>query len=267
MKDYAVSLAVSQQGMDQKRNILREYIQSYALSLLQKSGVFQAWAFVGGTALRFLYDLPRFSEDLDFSLEKPFEKDFEDVLKFLKDELNAAGYNVEVSCRVQKTVQSAMVRFSGLLYETGISPLKDQKMSIKIEIDTHPPDGAACVTKLINRYMPISFLSYDIPSLFSGKIHALLSRPYTKGRDFYDVCWYVSKFKDLTPNMIFLCNALKQTGWERDLPTARDWKNYVADAVEQVDWAVISKDVTPFLERSGDMDVFTKEQILIMLKG
>jgi hypothetical protein len=154
-----------------------------------------------------------------------------------------------------------------LLYETGISPLKDQKMSIKIEIDTHPPDGAACVTKLINRYMPISFLSYDIPSLFSGKIHALLSRPYTKGRDFYDVCWYVSKFKDLTPNMIFLCNALKQTGWERDLPTARDWKNYVADAVEQVDWAVISKDVTPFLERPGDMDVFTKENALAMLKG
>lgn len=267
MKDYAVSLANQQPDMDQKRNILREYIQSYVLSLMQKNGVFQAWAFVGGTALRFLYDLPRFSEDLDFSLEKPFDRDFEGVLKYVKKELSAAGYIVEVSYNDRKVVQSAMLKFQGLLYEAGISPLKDQKMSIKLEIDTNPPRGANCVTKIVNRYMPISFLSYDISSLFSGKLHALLSRPYTKGRDFYDVCWYLSKFKDLTPNIVFLKNALEQTGWENVFPASDDWKDYVVEVCEKVDWPAVSKDVTPFLERAGDMDVFTKENILTMLKG
>lgn len=267
MKDYAVSLTAQQTGIDQKRNILREYLQSYVLSVMQRAGIFQSWAFVGGTALRFLHDLPRFSEDLDFSLEKPFKKTFEDVLVYVKKELGAAGYQVDASYNDRKTVQSAMIKFQGLLYETGLSPLKDQKMSIKFEIDTRPPAGAQCMTKIVNKYMPLSFLSYDLPSLFAGKINALLSRVYIKGRDFYDLGWYLSRFKELTPNIVFLRNGLEQTGWKGDLPTQENWKKFVADAVEKTDWSVVSRDVAPFLERKGDMDVFTRENILMMLKG
>lgn len=264
MKDYVVSLARRETLADQKRNILREYLQSYVLSLAQKNGLFQSWAFVGGTALRFLYDLPRFSEDLDFSLEKSCDKDFKDVLTYFKKELTAAGYCVDVVYHDQKTVQSAMLKFEGLLYEAGLSPLKDQKLSIKIDIDTKPPSGAGVVTKIVNKYMPLAFLSYDIPSLFAGKVHALLSRAYTKGRDFYDVFWYLSKFKGLAPNMIFLQNALRQTGWEQDIPGGDDWKDCVRHLVEKADWNAVSRDVAPFLERAGDMDIFTKENILIL---
>lgn len=265
MKDYAVSLAAQQAGIDQKRNILREYLQSYVLSLLQRIGTFQSWAFVGGTALRFLHDLPRFSEDLDFSLERPCEKTFADVLAHVKKELTAAGYSVDVSYHDQKTVQSAMIKFQGLLYDAGISPLKDQKMSIKFKIDTRPPAGAQSVTQIVNKYMPLSFLSYDLPSLFAGKTHALLSRAYTKGRDFYDLGWYLSRFKELTPNIVFLRNGLEQTGWDKELPTQENWKDFIADAVEKTDWSVVRRDVSPFLERSSDMDVFTKENILGLL--
>jgi len=266
MKDYAVLLAGQQSGADQKRNILREYLQAYCLSLLQRAGVFQSWAFVRGTALRFLYDLPRFSEDLDFSLENPTEKEFKDILVYVKKELAAAGYRVDVSYNDRKTVQSAMIKFADLLYETGISPMKDQKLSIKLEIDTRPPAGASCVTKIVNKYMPLSFFSYDLPSMFSGKINDLLNRVYTKGRDFYDVCWYLTKFKEMTPNMVLLQNGLRQAGWERDLPAEDNWKRYVIEAIEKADWPVVNRDVAPFLERPGDMDVFTKENILMMLE-
>ncbi|MFP4473848.1 MAG: nucleotidyl transferase AbiEii/AbiGii toxin family protein [Candidatus Omnitrophota bacterium] len=266
MKDYAVSLTKEKEGADQKRNILREYIQSYVLSLLQKEGVFQAWAFVGGTALRFLHDLPRFSEDLDFSLEKKYDKTFEDILRSLRGELRASGYSIDVTFNDQKNVQSSMLKFQDILYEAGISPLKDQKLSIKLEIDTKPPAGADSETKIVNTYMPISFLSYDISSLFAGKLHAMLSRPYIKARDFYDLCWYLSKFKDLTPNIGFLQNALKQTGWEKELPTKENWKRYIAEVCRHADWDAITRDVMPFLERSGDMDVFTKETALSLLQ-
>ncbi|MFA5090360.1 MAG: nucleotidyl transferase AbiEii/AbiGii toxin family protein [Candidatus Omnitrophota bacterium] len=266
MKDYLLELTAKQSGYNAKLNAMREYLQAYTLRIMHDDGVFRTTAFLGGTALRFLYDLPRFSEDLDFSLAKKGGHRFPELIERVKGELVSAGYDAAVTCNEKKTVCNSFIRFEGLLYEAGISPLKSQKFSIKIEIDTDPPEGAILKTDIINKYFPISFLSYDLPSLFSGKIHALLSRKYTKGRDFFDLGWYLSKWKDLTPNFTLLGNALKQTGWQGKIPSENTWKDFLSKVVHEADWRKVKQDVENFLENPRDLEIFTKENVLNLLR-
>ena len=274
MKDYCLELAASQKSSAAKYNAMREYLQAYVLRLMHDRGILRSTAFVGGTALRFLHGLPRFSEDLDFSQhKKPAYRtgrpglSFAGLMNIIKQELISAGYEPSVTFHEVKTVQSAFVRFEGLLYEAKLSPLKAQKFSIKIEIDTNPPQGAVLATQVVNKFFPIAFLSYDLSSLLSGKIHALLTRKYTKGRDFFDLGWYLSRFKTLSPNIKFLRNALTQTGYAKKMPAEKDWRKYLSDAVEKTDWKAVHKDVVNFLENPKDMDIFTKENVLRLINA
>ncbi|MCK4818074.1 nucleotidyl transferase AbiEii/AbiGii toxin family protein, partial [bacterium] len=181
MKDHVLELVATRTGFNEKLNAMREYLEAYILRIMHDEGVFRSTAFLGGTALRFLYNLPRFSEDLDFSLTGHTHYIFADLIAKIKKELKLAGYDVSLSHNDEKTVQYAFFKFENLMYEAGISSHKEQKFSTKIEIDTKPPQGAVLKTDLVNIYFPMSFLSYDITSLFAGKLHALLSRKYTKG--------------------------------------------------------------------------------------
>jgi len=265
VKEYCLELTAARQSSADKYNVMREYVQAYALRIMHGAGVFQSTAFVGGTALRFLYDLPRFSEDLDFSLHQKPVISFVDLMRVIKQEFVLAGYSVSVSYEDEKTVQSAFLKFEGLMYEAGLSPLKTQKFSIKIEIDTNPPQGANLTTQIVNKFFPIAFLSYDLSSLLAGKMHALLTRKYTKGRDFFDIAWYLSRFKTISPNLTMLHNALTQTGFKKPMPGRDNWRQYLHDVVEKVDWKLVYKDVVNFLENPNDMDVFTKANVLKLI--
>lgn len=266
MKEYALELVKGIEGYDAKLNTLREYLQAYALRVMHNEGVFRSTAFVGGTALRFLYGLPRFSEDLGFSSEKGKPNyTFAQLMVKIKSEFELSGYNISVVYDDTKTVNDAFFKFEGLLYEAGLSPLKSRKMSIRLEIDTNPPKGAVLVTQLVNKYFPITFLAYDTASLFSAKVHALLSRRYTKGRDFFDLGWYLSRWKGIIPNLDLLAQALKQTGWKREMPTQGNWRGLLKTVVEKADWDTVKKDVEHFLENPSDVDIFTKENILHLL--
>ena len=267
MKDYALQLAASKEGFNAKLNTLREYLQAYVLKILQEEGLFQSAAFMGGTALRFLHNLPRFSEDLDFSLERKKSYSFEEVLKKIKQELTLSGYEVSIAYRDQKTVETAAVKFEGLMHNAGLSPLSKQKFSVKIEIDTNPPAGAGLKTEIVNKYFPIAFLCHDLASLFSGKLIALLARRYTKGRDFFDLGWYLSRWRDLTPNLALLQNGLKQASWSGPIPTGSTWRQYVHGIVEKADWKKVKGDVENFLESPSDLNVFTKENVLQLVKN
>ena len=266
MKDYVLELAAKQDGLNAKTNVMREYLQAYTLRVMQDEGLFHTTAFLGGTALRFLHDLPRYSEDLDFSTVKGKKHDFAALVKKIKEELVLAGYSVAVTYKDEKTVQSAFVKFGGLLKDAGLSPFKEQNISLKIEIDTNPPDGAVFRTDIVNKYFPISFLSYDLSSLFAGKTHALLSRGYTKGRDFFDLGWYLSKWKDLKPNVALLNNALTQTGWKAGEVTEANWRDILYKAVKEADWNKVRRDVENFLENPSDLDVFKHENVLNLVK-
>lgn len=267
MKADLLQLVSKKEGLNAKMNTMREYLQAYTLRIMYDNGVFRSTAFLGGTALRFLYDLPRFSEDLDFSLvEKNENQDFSAIVKKIKDEFVSMDYNISVTSNDKNAVQNAFFKFEGLMYEVGISPLKTQKFSIKIEIDTNPPEGAVSKSIVVNKYFPIGFLSYDIPSLFSGKLHAILCRKYTKGRDFFDLGWYLSKWKGLSPNLTLLKNALAQTGWEKGYPDENNWRDYVYEAVKKVQWEKVRSDIQNFLENPSDMEIFSQENILNLVK-
>jgi len=266
MRDYVLELVATKTGFNAKLNIMREYLQACILRIMHDNGVFRSTAFLGGTALRFLYNLPRFSEDLDFSLTENKQYTFVDLVIKIKQELKLAGYDISVSYNDEKIVRYAMVKFTKLMYEAGISPHKEQKFSIKIEVDTNPPEGAGLKTDIVNKYFPISFLSYDIPSLFSGKLHALLSRKYTKGRDFFDFGWYLSQWKDISPNINLLQNALKQTGWAGEMPLEHTWRDFFYRVVKAADWQKVEQDVENFLENPSDMNIFTKKNVLSLIQ-
>lgn len=214
MKEYLNDLIRNSSGLLSGRLIAREYLQAGILKALQEAGAFTNWAFLGGTALRFLYSLPRFSEDLDFSLkEAGKDSAFIERMEKIKKSFTREGYHVEIKARADKTVQSAFLRFPGLLAELGLSALPAEVLSIKVEIDTNPPAGARFSSTVVRRHHLLNLLHYDKSSLLAGKMHALLTRKYVKGRDLYDLVWYLSDKTWPKPNTVLLQNALVQSKW------------------------------------------------------
>jgi predicted nucleotidyltransferase component of viral defense system len=139
MKAFIEQLLINVGNPIHGRNLLREYLQSRILEGLQRAAVMLPLAFHGGTALRFLYAIPRYSEDLDFALEKPgASNDFRAYLRAIQDEFIKEGYQVDVKLNDQKTVNSAFVRFSTLLYEFGLTAQRDEVLAVKIELGYLP---------------------------------------------------------------------------------------------------------------------------------
>lgn len=262
MKDYLVSLVNGSRNPEHGRNITREYLQARILGSLQRGGAMIALAFQGGTALRFLYSIPRFSEDLDFSLERPEAGyDFRVYLDGIEKEFHAEAYNVGIRFNDRKTVHSAFVRFYGLPYELGFSTQPGEALSIKIEVDTQPPAGAGITTTLIRRYETLQLQHHDRASLLAGKLHAILQRAYTKGRDVYDLIWYLSDPTWPSPNLELLNNALQQTGWKGQPVTRENWRGLLCAYLEEVDWRQVRRDIQPFLERAEEANLLTEENL------
>lgn len=268
MKDYIRQLAGGQRSVLAGRNAAREYLQARILETLQEDGAFLHWAFLGGTALRFLYAIARFSEDLDFSLAAPQDaEEFKRHLLRVKTAFAAESYGVEVKLSRQKTIQSAWVRFPGLLYELGLSPRPAEVISVKVELDTRPPAGAVIETSLVRRHVTLNLSHYDKASLFSGKLHALLARPYLKGRDLYDLFWYLADRTWPEPNITLLQAALVQSGWQGGAVTGQTWRSLLAERLRAADWPAAIRDVAPFLERQGDLDWLTSDNCQRLLAG
>lgn len=266
MRDYLLHLAAERTSTHEKLNTMREYLQVYCLRILHEKGYFGQLAFLGGTALRFLYALPRFSEDIDFSLEHRKGYDFRQLLRQIKSSLELAAYDVSISFHDKGNVHSAFIRFAGLMYETGLSTQRGQKLSIKLEIDAVPPKGAIVETHLVNRYFPIVFLHYNLPSLLAGKLHALLTRSFHKGRDYYDIGWYMSRWQDIQPNFKLLNAALSQTNWDGPLVDHNNWRQLLRTKLENTNWSALAQDVRPFLEDPKDLNVITKDTLLGLLR-
>ncbi len=225
MKAYLAELVRAAPTPAHGRNVTREYLQARILAALQRAGAMIPLAFHGGTALRFLYNSQRYSEDLDFALERARESyDFRGYLKEIRSGLTAEGYAVSLKVSDQKVVHSAFVRFAGLLNELGLSPFRDEVLAVKIEVDTNPPAGAVLTTSVIRRHVPLQLQHHDRASLLAGKLHAVLQRPYAKGRDLYDLLWYLSDPAWPAPNLDLLNNALRQTGWAGPELTEGTWR-------------------------------------------
>jgi predicted nucleotidyltransferase component of viral defense system len=260
MKDHLRQLAAGAATDLARGCVVREYLQARVLESLQDEGMFLRWAFVGGTALRFLFGLPRFSEGLDFSLIAPGEDaGVTPAVAEVKRALTLEGYPIEVSVSDRKTVASAWIRFPGLPHELGLSPRPSQTLSIKVEVDTNPPQGAHIATSVVRRHVTLHLCHYDKASLLAGKLHAVLSRSWAKGRDLYDLAWYLADRTWPAPNLDLLNAALGQTGWKGSALTAENWRAQVRRRVAALDWEKARADVRPFLERERDLDLVSKE--------
>jgi predicted nucleotidyltransferase component of viral defense system len=235
--------------------------------MLQERGVFRGWAFQGGTALRFLYQLPRFSEDLDFALERAEDAGaFREQMGAVAAGFEAEGYEVRVTVQTRRVVQVAFVQFPGLPFELGWSPHRGEVLAVKVELDTRPPAGAGLAISLVRRHVTLHLQHHDQASLLAGKVHAVLARPWLKGRDVYDLMWYLSDRTWPAPNLVLLNQALAQTAWRGPALTEDNWRDVVAERLARSDWSKVLTDVRPFLERAQDADFLTRENLLKLLR-
>lgn len=260
MKEKALALARETADPRQGRNRLREYLQALVLLSLHESEAFRPLAFVGGTALRFLYGLPRFSEDIDFSLVRPEGYAGKEWMEKVKRDLELSGFEPEVTWNERKVVHASWVRLGGILKEAGLAAAPSEKLAIKVEIDTRPPAAARCERRVVTRHVTFLVRHHDLPSLMSGKIHAVLARRYAKGRDWYDLLWYRSQRPPIEPNLPLLRNALAQTAGTAPFD-AKEWRVLIRKRIDSLDMKAVADDVRPFLERPQDASLLTRENL------
>lgn len=263
MKEILADLIRNAASPQRARNLVREYLQARILEELQRCGALRSLAFQGGTALRFLYAIARHSEDLDFALEHPERGyDLRGWLRRVRATFAGEGYEVAVTVNDKRTVHGAFVRFRGLLAELDLASQKSEVLAIKVEVDTRPPRGAVLETTVVRRHVLLQLNHHDRASLFAGRLHAILQRPFAKGRDLYDLLWYLTDTRPVPPNLTLLNNALAQTGWTGEPLTGATWTDPVRDRLRSLDWKAVVADVRPFLEDAAAADLLTPENLL-----
>jgi len=255
---------------EEEENAIKEITQEVALYGLFKAGFFEKASFQGGTCLRILYGLDRFSEDLDFALDRPDPSfSLQPYLDHAVSVMKVYGYQIEISGR-DKTDSNVKMRFlkddsmiNMLSFRHQSEPSK--KIKIKIEIDVNPPQGSKSEIRYCDFPIDFTVKAHEPSSLFSGKIHALLCRPYVKGRDWYDFAWYVSRRTEI--NLPFLSSALQQMGPFKDQGSVIDlvWvKTQLSSRIESMNWSQARDDVRRFVkpEKLEVLELWGKEFFL-----
>ena len=253
---------------------LREIMQEVVLLGLWRAKFFEHAAFYGGTALRILYGLDRFSEDLDFSLLSPM-RDF-DIAKYshaLEKELRAFGFDVRVEKRnkaVATAVQSAFLKantFNELLVITPDASItrrvpRGQLLKIKLQIDTDPPSGFFTESKYLLQPIPFAVRTYTLPDLFAGKMHAVLCRRWknrVKGRDWYDLVWYAANHSEL--HLAHLEQRMRQSGhWQADQAMDDDaFRALLRERIETLDVEQARSEVEPFVRHPESLEIWSRD--------
>ena len=246
---------------------VREYLQARVLQSLQRAGAMQSLAFHGGTSLRFLYDIPRYSEDLDFALElQPELYNFRSYLEQIVKDFSAETYEIDIKLNEKRIVNKAFIRFRGLLHELGLSGHKDEVLAIKIEVDTRPPAGAGLIATPLNRFVPLNLLHHDPATLLAGKLHAILQRDYLKGRDIHDLWWYLNQPDWPPPNLIHLNENLQQSGWDEGPLLPEIWRRTIHQRLATANWPLIIDDVDPFIITTTERPAFAQDSLLALLE-
>ena len=260
LEDFKTKLE-EHQSPEKKYSVLREELQLIILSIISSRGYFKNISFLGGTALRIIYQIQRYSEDLDFSLYKRNSYDFEEMITTIIRELNLRNLKTDVKLkRSVGAVRSCFLRFTNLLFELGLSPLKGQKISIKLEVDENPPIGFNTELTLIPRNQNFTMSNFDKPSLYAGKLNAILSREYTKGRDFFDLLWFLGERSEI--NLEFLNNGIKQQ-LNQDLKLNKTTlKKILLEKIEESNFTEVKEDLRPFIFDKNSLDFYTKDFFL-----
>ena len=255
---------------DQK-NAMKEIMQEIVLCGLSRAGFFQKAAFYGGTALRIFYGLDRFSEDLDFSLVTA-DPDFDLTVYFpvLEKEVRAFGLHVTIQEKEktkESNIRSAFLKGNTkehllLFYadeDLAGSVARSEVVKIKFEVDINPPEYAGFEHKYRLLPTPYEVNLYDMPSLFAGKIHAVLCRAWKsriKGRDLYDYVFYLSRGSAV--NQKHLQARLLQSGFiSEDMEcTLPELRHMLYERFDTIDFRQAKQDVEPFIRDTASLNMW-----------
>lgn len=261
-------------------NAIQEIIQEIALLGLWRSKFFEHAAFYGGTSLRILHGLNRFSEDLDFSLLAPnLNFNLSPFLNAIEEELEISGLKANVEHKIkhsEESIRSAFVKTGTL--ETFIRIGLDETLKrhtqsnevikIKLEIDINPPPGFTTEIRYLIKPIPFSVRIYAPEDLFSGKMHALLCRPYkvrVKGRDWYDFIWYVKKGFSL--HLSHLESRMRQSGHytsSQEL-TQEKFLTLLKEKILHLNLEAAKEDIWRFIQNPKEVDGWSKEFFLSLI--
>ena len=255
---------------DEATQALREIMQEIALAGLYRAGFFEKAAFYGGTALRIFYGLDRFSEDLDFSLlEVNTDFSLNKYLDAVLAEFESLGMQVSVrekKKRNQTNIESAFLKsetiwkeliLEDIIPQTGL----DQKANIliKLEVDREPPLGFETEERLLLKPFSFYVKCFTISDLFAGKMHALLFRKWgtnVKGRDWYDMEWYIKKGVPLNLNH-FALRAQDSGDWKKETITEEEFRELLNARIDTVDIDRVKADIRRFIPNQRVLDIWS----------
>ncbi len=257
--------------VDEKKNALKEIVQEVALCGLSRAGFFKEAAFYGGTALRIFYGLDRFSEDLDFSLIKP-NANFKLKRYFSSLEKELASLGLQFSIEEKQKAQDSAIKSAFLkgntkehiliVYGSNLNINANEVIKIKFEIDTEPPAFATFENKYRLLPSPYQVKLYDTPSLFAGKLHAVICRSWKnriKGRDLYDYVFYLAH--NASVNLAHLRARLEDSGMLNKENTfgLDELKSMLNNRFETIDFEQAKQDVSPFITDKSQLELWNKE--------
>ncbi len=273
MKDVLSTLVARRnpRGFEEYDRALREVAQEFMLLGLWRGKFFEKAAFYGGTALRLLYGLDRFSEDLDFSLLRPdLEFRFDPYFDAISRELTALGLDIELERRDKDTsIESAFLKMNtkkafvviGVPSSLSASTAGNRMIRVKFEADVDPPAGFGTETRLLSEPSPIGVRAYTGSSMFSGKFHALLARAWknrVKGRDWYDLVFFAGRSIPL--DLGYLQSRLEASGaWTGGQMTADDARTMLHQKIDSLDINAAREDVSRFIPVPSDLDLWSRE--------
>jgi predicted nucleotidyltransferase component of viral defense system len=261
-------------SISEYENALKEIIQEIALLGLWRSKFFEKAAFYGGSALRILYGLNRFSEDLDFSLlQKDIHFSLGDYCSAVADELKSFGFSVSVEKKEKKletNIDSAFIK-AGTLKNMIIVAIADSMikkipkgkvMKVKLEVDKDPPGDFDTEAKYLFQPIPFSVYTFTLAHLFAGKMHAVLCRAWgnrVKGRDWYDLVWFVAR--GISLDLKHLESRMKQTGHLLSQETLTDeiLKQKFQDRIDNVDFEMARKDVENLVKDRSSLQLWSRD--------
>ncbi|HVY74706.1 MAG TPA: nucleotidyl transferase AbiEii/AbiGii toxin family protein [Puia sp.] len=258
---------------------LREIMQEIALAGLERAGFFEKAAFYGGTALRIFYKLPRFSEDLDFSLLARDDRfSLQSYLDRMQEEFEALGMRVSVTEKKktkQTAVDSAFLKADTTWKELilqGVIPQEKlglrPEIKIKIEVDTHPPKGFSTEEKLMIRPYSFYVKCFSLPDLFAGKMHALLFRKWrdrVKGRDWFDLEWYIRKGVPLHLEH-FKARAQDSGDWKEKKISREQLIALLEAKIRDVSFSRIKEDIIKFIPDDKTVSIWSAKYFIDLIR-
>lgn len=224
-------------------DLLREYLQYKILDIISHSKLAPKLSFLGGTALRIMHNNRRFSEDLDFDNFGLTREEFESISNEVRKGLEAEGMEVEISFAGHEAFR-CNVRFPGLLFENGLSPMPEQKILLQIDTLAHGVDYEPELSPLNKFDVFTDLRTTPIAMLFSQKLYACVNRPRAKGRDFFDIVFLLSL--GVIPDYVYLEQKIS-------VANADELREYILDKTKEYDFEALGNDVAPFLFQATEV--------------